>query len=227
MSILRILLTLCPLAFSQSAATVSLSGKVVSSLGQPVSGAIVTASRTSAVPWTSSHTSSGSDGSFAFSSLAPGTYQFCVQVLAGGYLNPCNWSLTPPPAATVAAGNPVTDFQLTIPVGSLLQIQVNDPNNIAASVGSTGPPAQLMMGVHTSKGVFEPTIFRSTDAIGAHHYDVTIPFDTAINFEILNGNLQIAQSNGTPVSAPVGVQHSSTATGTPPVLVFQVTGTTP
>ena len=42
-----------------------------------------------------------------------------VQVPAGGYLNPCNWLLTPPATTTVATGGAVTGFQLTIPVGSV------------------------------------------------------------------------------------------------------------
>ena len=56
---------------------------------------------------------------------------------------------------------------------------------------------------------------------------MTIPFDTAVNLEILNGPLQIAQGDGTPVTAPIGVQHNSGATGTAPVIVFQVTGVKP
>ena len=61
-------------AFSQTTGIGgSLSGKVVSSTGQFVSGAVVTASRTSTVPWASSRATTGSDGSFAFSSLPQGT----------------------------------------------------------------------------------------------------------------------------------------------------------
>ena len=131
-----------------------------------------------------------------------------------------------PPTTTIAAGGSVSGFVLTVAVGSILQVQVNDPSNIAASVGASGPPAKLLMGVHTAKNLFEPTTFRSTDAAGAHHFDVTIPFDTAINFEVLGSSLQLTQG-GTPVAAPVSVQHSSAAPGAFPVLVLQVTGTKP
>ncbi len=110
---------LCSAAFSQSVVTASLSGTVFGSNGLPVGGAVVTASRTSVVPWTTSRASSALDGSFALSGLAQGTHQFCVQVPAGGYLNPCNWLLTPPATTTVATGGAVTGFQLTIPVGSV------------------------------------------------------------------------------------------------------------
>ena len=99
----------------------SLSGKVVDTNGQPVAGALVTALRTSAVPWTSARTSSASEGSFAFSSLTPGTYQFCVQVLVADYLNPCNWSLTPP-TTTVTAGSSFHGLSVDDPT------QVTPPN---------------------------------------------------------------------------------------------------
>ena len=64
---------LCSAAFSQSVVTASLSGTVFGSNGLPVGGAVVTASRTSVVPWTTSRASSALDGSFALSGLAQGT----------------------------------------------------------------------------------------------------------------------------------------------------------
>jgi Carboxypeptidase regulatory-like domain len=112
------------------------SGKVIDSNGNPVGGALVTALRTSTVPWTSSRTSSQSDGSFIFSSLTAGAYEFCAQVLAGGYLNPCEWSLNPP-TVTVTAGNAATGFVLKMAIGSLLQIQVQDPSNVASAAASS------------------------------------------------------------------------------------------
>jgi hypothetical protein len=203
----------------------SLSGKVIGSNGQPVGAALVTASRTSSVPWTSSRTSTAADGSFSFPSLNPGTYQFCVQVLAGGYLDPCDWSIAPP-STTIAAGSAVTGYQLNITAGSLLQIEVSDPNNIASAAASTSPPASLALGVHISRGIFKHAIFRSKDATGINHFDLTIPFDTPVSLEILNSNLQITQASAT-VSAPISVVHTGTSTTAFPVIVFQIAGITP
>jgi hypothetical protein len=203
----------------------SLSGKVIGSNGQPVGAAVVIASRTSSVPWTNSRTSTAANGSFSFSSLIPGTYQFCVQVLAGGYLDPCDWSPTPP-TTTIAAGSAVTGYELNITAGSLLQIEVTDPNNIASAAASPSAPALLALGVHFPRGIFKHAIFRSKDATGINHFDVTIPFDTPVSLEILNSSLQVTQANAT-VAASINVVHSSTATTAFPILVFQIAGITP
>ncbi|MGH8335716.1 MAG: carboxypeptidase-like regulatory domain-containing protein, partial [Gammaproteobacteria bacterium] len=70
----------------------SLTGKVVASDGQPIRGAAVIALGTSSIPWTSFRTPADAAGGFAFNTLTPGSYRLCVEVAAGGYLNPCQWS---------------------------------------------------------------------------------------------------------------------------------------
>lgn len=129
--------------------------------------------------------------------------------------------------AVQTSATATTAVQLTVQIGSLLQVQVADSNNIASPAASTSAPMQLTMGVHTLRGAFQPAIFRIKDSAGINHFDVTIPFDTTVNFEILRSKLQITQSNGEPLTASVGVQHSSTASGAPPVLQFQITGSNP
>jgi hypothetical protein len=84
-----------------------------------------------------------------------------------------------------------------------------------------------MMGVHTTRGVFAIATFRSKDATGTNHFDVTIPFDTQLKFEILNSNLQLTQASGAAVNASISVQQSSAAPSAAPPLVFQVTGIAP
>ena len=82
-------------AAAQTAA-VSIQGTVLNaSSGKPVAGSIVTAIRNGLPPLSQTAISTAA-GAFQFSGLPAATYELCVQVPAGGYLNPCSWVPNPP-----------------------------------------------------------------------------------------------------------------------------------
>ena len=203
----------------------NLSGIVTGSDGRRISSAIVTAIGTSKVPWTASNSTSGSDGAFAFSNLPAGAYHLCVQVPAGGYLNPCAWSNTPP-ALTIAAGQSVTGFQVKIAAGSVLKLRLNDPNSVLKSAGAAPPP--VMMSVHAPGALFVPFAMSAKDQNGSDHV-VTIPFDVPVRVSVQSNQLSLANSDGPPVAAgsAVSVTHSSSSVSAAPVLTFQITGAKP
>ena len=180
---------------------------------------------TSKVPWSVVHSTSAPDGSFSFSNLAPGSYRLCVQVPAGGYLNPCSWSPTPT-TVTIAAGKPTTGYQLKIAAGSVLKVRLNDPNIVLKSALTA--PVPVILGVRTPSALFEPFVMRARDASGSDH-EVTIPFDLPVKVSVQSKQLSLANSNGTPVVAgtTISVTHSSSPGPPPPAITFTITGAKP
>jgi hypothetical protein len=203
----------------------SLSGTIIASDGKKVSGAIVTATGTATVPWSITRITSAVDSSFTFTNLAPGPYRLCVQVPSGGYLDPCHWSPTAP-AVTIVAGKSVTGLQLKIAAGSVLKVRLNDPAGIANAAVNAPPP--VLMGVQAPNALFVPFLMRATDKNGSDH-EVTVPFDVPVKVTVQSAKLNLAKSDGTPVTAAAvtTVTQSSAPGPPPPVLTFQITSLKP
>src|SRR5205085_1444112 len=68
----------------------SLSGTVVDDAGKPVAASVIV--RRNAMPPLNARVQAGQDGTFSISNLPAGGYTVCVQVIGGGYLDPCSWS---------------------------------------------------------------------------------------------------------------------------------------
>ena len=208
--------------------TATLQGTVVNaSTAKPVAGAIVTAIKTGLPPLSQS-ARSAADGSFQILGLAAGTYNLCTQVPGGGYLNPCTWR-PHSPSVTIAAGKPVTGFQLKIEAGAILGITINDPSNVLGRLGSASQSPPVSMGVYTATGLVEPSHMVSANATGSAH-QITIPFDQRVQIWVHAGRLTLSQANGTPVPATgltIPVTQSSAAGAAAPQLVFQITGSKP
>jgi hypothetical protein len=203
----------------------SLSGTVTGSDGRRIASAIVTAMGTSKLPWSVANSTSGPDGSFSFFNLPPGPYRLCVQVPAGGYLDPCSWSPIPP-TVTLTAGQPATAFPLKTLAGSVLKVRLNDPASVLKSAVNLSPP--VVLGVHTAAALFVPFVLRARDSTGSDH-EVTIPFNVPVKVSVQSRQLSLAKSDGTPVVAgnAISVTHSSAPGPPPPALTFQITGTRP
>jgi len=196
-----------------------LSGVVTGSDGKPVARALISAIGTLTVPWSNVQTTSGADGSFSFKGLNPGPYRLCAQVLAGGYLNPCDWSPSPPTLMLVT-GKSVTAFALPIEKGSIQKIRINDPSNV---LGANKAAAPLLMGIRTPNGLFVSPVLTAQDANGSDH-EITIPFDTPVQILVQGNQLKLAASDGTPVAtgALPTIQQSSQVSTAPAPLVLQV-----
>jgi len=197
----------------------NLSGLAVGSDGKPIAGAFISAVGTSTVPWTNAQTVSGVDGSFSFRGLNTGTYRLCAQVPSGGYLNPCDWSPTPP-TLSLAVGRSVTAFVLKIEKGSTLKIRINDPNNL---LGLDKTAAPILMAIPTPHGLLPSPVLRAQDAVGSDH-EITIPFDTPVQLAMQGNQLKITKDDGTPLSvgSSIPVLQSSQLTVAQPPLVFQL-----
>jgi hypothetical protein len=221
-----VIVLLCSFTFYAEAQTVS--GTVVSATtNKPVPGAIVTAIRTTTPPL-SERATTPANGTFQLSNLPAATYRICVQVPAGGYLNPCTWTRNPT-TVTLTAGKSAAGVALKLTPGSKVNVFIADPSNVLSQVGKSGQAPPVSMGVRTPLGIIEPFIMRSASKTGSQH-EATIPFDSAVPIWIHSAKLALTQVGATAVPASglsLPVTHPSASAASPPPLQFQITGIKP
>ena len=100
----------CALSAAQPAAIL---GSILDDSGKPVLANVriskLGGSSIKGGPPTSVGARTAVDGTFGFPGLSAGTYVMCAQALAGNYLDPCVWSVSPP-TASVATGQLIKGF---------------------------------------------------------------------------------------------------------------------
>lgn len=130
------------IAQPQPSSTGVITGTVAGEDGSRISGARVGVLLQSAPHGKTAQTFWGvaslPDGSFAFSSLAAGTYKICVEAPNTVWLNPCEWGLTTA-AVSLTASIPATGVSIVLkrarwfpsalmtPATSLLKTKANPP----------------------------------------------------------------------------------------------------
>lgn len=182
-------------AQAQPAPTGSVRGTVTSDKGKALV-AVVTAAKITATA-ASGRTQSAPNGSFGFDNLPVGDYLLCVQVPAGGFVDPCHWSPAPQ-TVTVKSGQTTAGLQIRVATASVLQIRLNDPGDLLQPKGGVAP--HIMMGVVTSRGLFQPAFLAVKDAAGQDH-QVTVPLDTPLKFSIFSKHVQLTDANGQAVDS--------------------------
>lgn len=226
---------------AQNSSTGSVRGIVTDNKGKPIAGALVAITRTFATPkdFTTPYSQSvktTSDGSFLVQGLPPGTYAYCAQG-GDGYVDGCQLGVAPP-GLNVSAGQTV-NATIQLATGSILKIRVLDPGKFASSVGSPGLPGSvpIMMVVWNAQGQFLPAHSVGSDSAGLN-YQVTVPFDTALSFQIISPKLKLADSAGTALpgtasgpsvpnqSSQIAFQHK-TGDANPTSFQFTITGVNP
>jgi hypothetical protein len=189
------LMALMQCAHAQSTGGGSVRGMVTSDKGKALVAVVTVAKMT--VPATSGQTQSTLDGSFGFDGLPAGEYAICARVPAGGFVDSCHWSPMPQ-TVTVKNGQSIIGVQIRVAAGSVLRIRLNDPGELLEPKGGVEP--HVMMGVFTSRGLFQPTFLAAKDATGRNH-EVTIPLDTPLKFHIFSKHLRINDENGVAVDS--------------------------
>ncbi len=148
----------------------SVSGSITDSQGNAVV-ALVWAIRTfSATPTSAPITNTAEInplGQYRFLSLAPGSYRICVDAIAAGFLDPCQWSDNPP-VINLVAGQAAT-VNVALNKGSFVHVRIDDPNGSATTLEKTvGGPALTVQGRSASgRLVYFPEVAR--DASGRNY----------------------------------------------------------
>jgi len=183
-------------------------GTVTSDKGKALVAVVTMAKMTA--PAASGRIQSTSDGRFGFDGLPAGEYTLCAQVPGGGFLDSCHWSPVPQ-TVTVKEGQSITGVQIRVAAGSVLHIRLNGPGELLEPKGGVEP--HVMMGVLTSRGLFQPALLAAKDAAGRDH-QVTIPLDTPLKFHIFSKHVRINDENGVEVDSAgstFAIQHTTGA----------------
>jgi hypothetical protein len=211
----------------------SFQGTVTDDKGKGIAGALVTAVRQMVInagvpslPY-SQTTVSDKNGTFVLSGLLAGTYSYCAQVPGGSYIDACLWG-TARPEIAISAAQSSAGNTIRMARGSILKVRLDDPNHLSNAKFKDGKTPPVLMGVWDGRGHFIPVRNTGKDNSG-FDYQVTIPFDTALNFHISSQALKLSDSAGTAVAAAGSqspVQHNSTDAA-PKGLRFTVVGVNP
>jgi hypothetical protein len=181
-------------AFAQTAATGSISGRVLSEEGRTLH-ATVTLSFAAArgYPAPPRRALTGTNGTFTFSLLPAGKYALCAQVAASEtapanspFVDTCDWGSGQPPI-DLAAGQQVAGIVFTAPKGAWLNVRVADPDHVLPqAVPTKGPAAmepELQLILKGPDGLYRHARHVSHDN-GGRNYQIAIPLKTAIGMKI-------------------------------------------
>ena len=130
----RICLAFCTVFCALSAAQpAAILGSIVDDSGKPVQANVriskLGGSSIKGGPPTSVGARTAADGTFGFPGLSAGTYVMCAQALAGNYLDPCIWSVSPP-TASVAVGQLIKGFVIVARKGASVNIRLADDDHV-------------------------------------------------------------------------------------------------
>ena len=234
LSLIGLWIWLQPAGFAQTAAG-SIKGTLHASDDSPIAGAIITANvelpRTKANalnfavatgPTRAVYTTA-KDGSFELDRLPAGDYTLCAQAPAAVHLDPCHWGQRPP-SVTLAAGQNITGYKLTLAKGALLQVRLDDPKGLLNTPASASGKPHVLMGVSSPSGQFYSLFFSSADTTGRNH-SLTVPLNTNLKFNVYSKNVSLIDGNGKaidPAGSSIPVRFDSTASNIQPLL-FHVT----
>jgi len=215
----------------------SISGKVLTEDGSPVANVQVTASL--ALPGTTTAPASplgpratvlgpraaradtAQDGSFQLSGLPAGSVVLCAATRTFGLLDPCHWAAQPP-TITLAAGQSVTGFKLTLAAGSLLQVRLDDQGKLLKKQAQGHLPLVMFSVVTPQRVPFTVPLVNEDDK--GRNYQMAVPYDTAMTLAVISPDLELADDRGASLDSKgnqVAFIHSRKKVPSKP-LVFHV-----
>ena len=192
-------------AFAQPAATGSISGSVLSAEGRTLRATVTLsfaeAQGYPAPPW---RTLTSTNGTFTFSRLAAGRYVLCAQVAPSEpappespYVDTCVWPAAQPPI-TLAAGQQTAGIVFTAPKGTLLKVQVADPDHLLSQLPAEAkapPEPEIELFLKGPDGLFRDARC-STNEDGSRTYQTTIPLNTAVALKIASPLAGVFEHHG-------------------------------
>jgi hypothetical protein len=170
----------------------------------------------------------GSDGKFALTGLAAGTYTLCAPNASAGLLDPCLWKTSPTTVSVAASAQPAT-VALVAARGVQVNIQVNDPQGLLAANGAVD---DVMIG---TKGVSGGSPFLSASLLSRNGAGKTVsllvPPSQGVGLLVSSLSFQLGDSQGNAYSTPSVLTNitapalgSSTGATATPVLTVNILG---
>jgi hypothetical protein len=164
------------------------------------------------------------NGTFTFGGLRPGQYSICAQIPASEaprssppFLDTCEWGLSHAPIQ-VAAGQQVTGIDLAAPAGTLLQIQIADPDNVLPKVTSAAGPAmlepQLSLILRGPDRRIHHAHFVSQTSTG-RNYQAVVPANTALGITVASSVAGVFDQNGNQVTSELPTQAAAGSSPSP------------
>lgn len=205
--LIAVLVSLAPVA-AQIPPSAAIRGAVTDDKGRALSGVLVTAVLNAGPPLARTSTSAA-DGSFQIQGLPAGPYSLCAQLPAGGYLDPCQWSLNPT-SLTLIAKQVSTGNAVTLRKGSIVKIRMQDPGRLLAQKTRDGRQPHLLIAVPALRGL-NAAQQTGKDSNGAD-YEVTVPNDSSLTIQVVSRDLKLGDKLGNPLannSAREAFQHGS------------------
>ena len=193
--------------------------------GSPISGAIVTAFRTTPqLPAYRMQGTTANDGTFSLGSLPAGSYRLCVQSLQDGFLDPCTLA-TSSAAIRVIDGQTSSSNTVRLKTGGLVRVVVNDPGQYLQSAASGQAASRVLALLMGSNGMATPMPPTKSSATGLQ-FQSTVVMDTPYKVILLGQNVSLNDSNGNKVAVNATANTVQVPSGSPaPVtLTFTVTG---
>lgn len=189
-------LSLTPCAFAAG----TLSGKVAADVdGAPLAGAKVTVYRSNPAPGVTQTVTTGADGSFSVSGLAPGRYGICVKPASGAYIDPCGWAdllktVQVSDGATAAAGS------IRLRAATVLRVRVNDAAQALAKKAGDKAPPHVLVGVFDFRGMFHAAAEIRRDGAGVS-FELPMPPDLPVTLRVYSGQVKLETEQHASVSA--------------------------
>lgn len=205
-----------------AAQTASISGTVADNNGAALiailalnSGALIVSSTPTAT--------SLSDGTFQITNVPAGTYQMCITIQSGPYVDPCLWN----PGGTAISltdGQSLNGQSIQVQQAALLHVRINDPQQLSLTSQANGTPRSILMGVSASNSLFYALLPISTDATGFDQ-QIAIPAGVSVPFTLVPIGLSMTDSSGNVIpttGAAVTVLVPPANLATPIVLTYNV-----
>lgn len=236
MKFLLILALVIPaVAGAQTAASAAVAGWVLDAKTQkPVPAAVVMAIR-SGLPPLARSTKSGGDGGFDIRGLPAGVYRLCVQAEGGAYLDPCLWGGVPT-TVTLVSGQAATGVALRLSAGSVVNVQVRDPQKVLTQATKEGRRPELAVGVSGTNGLYYParavrggTLTLPGNLESGTAYRIVVPRDTLLKLSIGSRDVRLGDAAGTALAGNARQETFQHATGdtNAKIFVFTVLGLLP
>ncbi|MFN3327048.1 MAG: carboxypeptidase-like regulatory domain-containing protein [Bryobacteraceae bacterium] len=173
-----------------------LEGRVINEAGAPVSGALITYTRSfgQGAPGAAVASARANEtGTFNIRDLAAGSYAICVQTPGQLYLDPCIWD-DPEAKVTLAANQTRRDMRLTVRTGARLRVRITDENRLLAGSAREGAEGHVEAGIWMPNGLYLRLPIVARDSGQSH--EIVVPTGTSLHLSLTMTGVALYEKDG-------------------------------